>query len=100
MVSTVLLNGFIDVEKVAEEDKLFEYFPEIYPGLIFRVDRPRISFLLFSNGKVVCTGGKSVAEVKNGIDELCLRLKRAGALFGPVSEIKIRKLLELLILVN
>ncbi|MHA1590698.1 MAG: TATA-box-binding protein [Candidatus Njordarchaeales archaeon] len=48
------------------------YEPEIFPGLIYRIDRPKVVLLLFRSGKVVCTGAKSremIIEALKIIDE-------------------------------
>lgn len=41
------------------------YEPELFPGLIYRMVKPRIVLLIFVSGKVVLTG----AKVKSEIDE-------------------------------
>lgn len=39
-----------------------EYEPEQFPGLIYRVDNPKVVFLIFSSGKCVITGSKDIDE--------------------------------------
>ncbi|MHA1647419.1 MAG: TATA-box-binding protein [Promethearchaeota archaeon] len=46
------------------------YEPEIFPGLIYRMTDPKSVFLLFSTGKIVCTGVKDEESVKTAIDKL------------------------------
>src|SRR3989344_4635600 len=60
-----------------------EYEPEQFPGLVYKLavepDKGRAfksTFLLFSNGKVVCTGTKSEREVHAALDKLILNLKK------------------------
>ena len=52
-----------------------EYEPEQFPGLVYKLHEAKATFLLFSNGKVVCTGTKSEAEVHNAMKMLVERLK-------------------------
>lgn len=52
-----------------------EYEPEQFPGLVYKLMEAKATFLLFSNGKVVCTGTKSEAEVDKAMDMLVDRLK-------------------------
>ncbi len=52
-----------------------EYEPEQFPGLVYKLDEAKATFLLFSNGKVVCTGTKSEEEVIRTMDLLVDRLK-------------------------
>ncbi len=55
-----------------------EYEPEQFPGLVYKLIDPEVkaTFLLFSNGKVVCTGTKSEAEVNKALDKLIENLKK------------------------
>lgn len=52
-----------------------EYEPEQFPGLVYKLYDAKATFLLFSNGKVVCTGTKSEDEVVVAMDMLVDRLK-------------------------
>ncbi len=54
-----------------------EYEPEQFPGLVFKLPGTRATFLLFSNGKIVCTGTKSEKEVHESLDKLIEVLKKA-----------------------
>ncbi|MBC8500261.1 MAG: TATA-box-binding protein [Nanoarchaeota archaeon] len=53
-----------------------EYEPEQFPGLVFKLMEAKATFLLFSNGKVVCTGTKSEEEVHAALDKLVKILKK------------------------
>ncbi|MEM2915845.1 MAG: TATA-box-binding protein [Candidatus Woesearchaeota archaeon] len=54
-----------------------EYEPEQFPGLVYKLPDQKATFLLFSNGKVVCTGTKSEDEVNKALDKLIENLKKA-----------------------
>ncbi len=55
-----------------------EYEPEQFPGLVYKLPAPdKATFLLFSNGKIVCTGTKSEAEVHTVVKKLVENLKKA-----------------------
>jgi transcription initiation factor TFIID TATA-box-binding protein len=43
------------------------YEPEQFPGLIYRMDDPKVVILLFASGKLVCTGAKKEAEVHRAL---------------------------------
>jgi transcription initiation factor TFIID TATA-box-binding protein len=47
-----------------------EYEPEQFPGLVYRIKDPKIVALLFSSGKIILTGGKTLEEIKRGLDFL------------------------------
>jgi transcription initiation factor TFIID TATA-box-binding protein len=53
-----------------------EYEPEQFPGLVYKLPEARATFLLFSNGKIVCTGTKSEQEVHESLDKLIINLKK------------------------
>jgi len=52
-----------------------EYEPEQFPGLVYKLPEAKATFLLFSNGKIVCTGTKSEKEVHEALDKLVVNLK-------------------------
>jgi transcription initiation factor TFIID TATA-box-binding protein len=53
-----------------------EYEPEQFPGLVYKLPEKKATFLLFSNGKIVCTGTKSEEEVHKAVDQLIENLKK------------------------
>ena len=57
-----------------------EFEPEIFPGLVYRQDEPKVVMLLFGSGKVVCTGAKNVDAIKDAIDNLSDELSAGGIL--------------------
>jgi transcription initiation factor TFIID TATA-box-binding protein len=42
------------------------------------MDNPRVTFLLFGSGKVICTGGKTIEDVKRAVSKVDKRLKNLG----------------------
>ena len=57
-----------------------EYEPEQFPGLVYRLDSPKVVVLLFGSGKLVCTGAKHVEDVSVAVDKITEELKAAGLL--------------------
>ncbi len=53
-----------------------EYEPEQFPGLVYKLMEAKATFLLFSNGKIVCTGTKSEEMVHKAVDMLLANLKK------------------------
>lgn len=74
-----------DIKKLISLDKLLnvlessEYEPEQFPGLVYRIYEPKVAFLLFSSGRVVCAGAKSLADVKKAVKKLEGTLRKMGA---------------------
>jgi len=46
------------------------YEPDLFPGLVFRTTAPKLVFLLFRSGKIVITGAKCRAEIKDTFRKL------------------------------
>jgi len=57
-----------------------EYEPEQFPGLIYRMDDFGVVLLLFSSGKIVCTGAKKIEDVSSAIDLMKEKLSSLGVL--------------------
>ena len=69
VVSTSLEHD-IPLEKMAATLSNTEYNPEQFPGLVIRVKDPKTSALIFSSGKVVCTGARSMDKVHESIKKI------------------------------
>lgn len=54
-----------------------EYEPEQFPGLVYKLNEPNATFLLFSNGKLVCTGTKNRAQLDEAMKRLMKNTKAA-----------------------
>jgi transcription initiation factor TFIID TATA-box-binding protein len=52
------------------------YEPEQFPGLIYRMNEPRVVILVFASGKIVCIGVKREEEVYESITKLRDQLER------------------------
>ncbi|XP_050501167.1 uncharacterized protein LOC126881141 [Diabrotica virgifera virgifera] len=46
------------------------YEPELFPGLVYRMIKPRLVILIFVNGKVVFTGAKSREDIKEALNNI------------------------------
>jgi len=64
------LHTFIDLNMAAIVMENVMYEPEVFPGLIYRMQDPKTVFLIFSTGKVVCTGAKNKKFVKEAFIKL------------------------------
>ncbi|HLC37964.1 MAG TPA: hypothetical protein VJI71_00745, partial [Candidatus Norongarragalinales archaeon] len=53
-----------------------EYEPEQFPGAILKLKEPKVSMLLFKNGKVICSGAKSEAQIARSIKAAVKLLRR------------------------
>ncbi len=76
IVASAKLDAKLNLDGIAFDLENSEYEPEQFPGLVYRMTEPKVAFLLFGSGKVVCTGGRSVNDVRIAVDKLYLRLRR------------------------
>ncbi|MEK6959689.1 MAG: TATA-box-binding protein [Nanoarchaeota archaeon] len=77
VVSTSLEHD-IPLEKMAATLSNTEYNPEQFPGLVIRIKEPKTSALIFSSGKVVCTGARTMEQVSEAIKKIIKSLEKIG----------------------
>lgn len=70
IVASAGLGGYIDLEKSTYSLKRTMYEPEQFPGLIYRMNDPKVVILLFASGKLVCTGAKKEGDVEIAVKKL------------------------------
>ncbi|MGV8152171.1 MAG: TATA-box-binding protein [Candidatus Nanoarchaeia archaeon] len=76
IVATTSLGKEVALTKLAKTVQNTEYNPEQFPGLVLRIKEPKSAVLVFSSGNLVCTGTKSIAQVKQVIEEVIKTLKK------------------------
>jgi len=76
IVATASLEGELNLNEVAMGLGLdnVEYEPEQFPGLVYRINDPKVVMLLFSSGKIVCTGGRKKEDVIIAVEKLSKNL--------------------------
>ncbi len=83
IVASAELNGEIDLENVVYKLKKVMYEPEQFPGAVFRMDEPKVVFLIFSAGKLVCVGAKKEQDVYTAVNKLQELLEEKELIFYP-----------------
>ena len=80
IVATGDLNTVLNLNKAAVylSFEKVEYEPEQFPGLVYRLDEPKVVALLFGSGKVVCTGAKNTKDINIAVDIIIEELKGIG----------------------
>ena len=79
MVASAALERKLDLNKIVFKLPECEYEPEQFPGVVHRIHEPKLVFLLFSSGKIVITGAKSVDMIKEGIEVIRKELEDIDA---------------------
>jgi transcription initiation factor TFIID TATA-box-binding protein len=67
LVASANLNATLDLYNLAITIPNIEYEPEQFPGAILKLKEPKVSMLLFKNGKVICSGASNEREISLGI---------------------------------
>jgi len=58
IIATTSFADKLDLDVIAQSFDEAEYEPEQFPGLVYRLNNPKTSTLLFRSGKANCTGAK------------------------------------------
>jgi transcription initiation factor TFIID TATA-box-binding protein len=72
------LHTNIDLNLAAVVMEYAMYEPEVFPGLIYRMQDPKTVFLIFSTGRIVCTGGKTKEIVAKAVEKLSQQVREYG----------------------
>ena len=67
LVASSNIGSNLDLYNLAVSIENIEYEPEQFPGAILKLKEPKVSMLLFKNGKVICSGASSEKEIELGI---------------------------------
>lgn len=92
IVVSTSLDHDIPLEKMAATLSNTEYNPEQFPGLVIRIKEPKTSALIFSSGNVVCTGAKSLDEVRRSLDKIKETLTKINITITVTPEINIQNM--------
>ncbi len=76
MVASADLNIELDLYGLAKLSYDVDYEPEQFPGAILKIHEPKSALLLFKNGKIICTGAHTEADVKRSIDQAIDLIKK------------------------
>ena len=92
VVASVTLNQKVDLNAVVKSYPGVEYRPEQFPGLVFRIKRPKTATLIFNSGKMVCTGAKSEKESRRAVMSVIKELKKGGIIIISKPEFKVQNI--------
>ncbi len=92
VVASATLNQKVDLNAVVKGYPSVEYRPEQFPGLVFRLKRPKTATLIFNSGKMVCTGAKSEKESRRAVMKVVKELKKGGIIIIGKPELKIQNI--------
>ena len=92
VVATATLGQKLDLIAIMKAFQNVEYRPKKFPGLVFRLKRPKTATLIFSTGKMVCTGAKSEKLARSAIRKVVKELKNNDIIILGKPEIMIQNI--------
>ncbi len=92
IVATVSLDQSIDLYAIERCIPNVEYNPEQFPGLIMRIDSPKVTALIFKSGKMVVTGAKSTDELIRAVKKIVKLLKKHNIVITGRPKIQIQNI--------
>ncbi len=90
VVASVTLDQRIDLKKILEKFPHTEYDPKRFPGLIYKLKKPKTAILVFSSGKMVVTGAKAEKAAYEAVKRIVKNLESKKILQKPQVKVKIQ----------
>jgi len=92
VVATASVGQNFDLRSIARTIPGVEYRPETFPGLVYRLKKPKTATLIFSSGKMVCTGAKSERQSRKALMKVLEDLKKSGIVITRKPDIQIQNI--------
>jgi transcription initiation factor TFIID TATA-box-binding protein len=92
VVAFAILGKDISLTRLIERLEDVEYNPERFPGLVCRIKNPRAAALIFSSGKIVCTGSRSVNLANEAMHRVVDRIRETGIDLPREFEVRIENI--------
>ncbi len=91
-VASASLDQKIDLLAILKVFRNVEYRPKQFPGLVFRLKRPKTATLIFASGKMVCTGARSEKLARRAVNKVVRELKNNGIIILGRAKIVIQNM--------
>ena len=78
VVASASVDQKLDLNEITKTFPDVEYHPDVFPGLVYRLKTPKSATLIFSSGKMVCTGSKSEELAKKAVKTVVQQLRKGG----------------------
>ena len=92
VVASASLKQRLDLDSIVRIIPGVEYRPEQFPGLVYKIKKPKAALLMFSTGKMVCTGATSERLAKRAVMRVVDDLKRNGIVIVEKPDIQIQNI--------
>jgi transcription initiation factor TFIID TATA-box-binding protein len=92
IVATVILDQTLDLNLIETRIPEVDYNPDQFPGLVYRLQNPKVTALIFKSGKMVVTGAKSVRQLVYAVKRIIKALRDAGLEIRGVPKTQIQNI--------
>ena len=92
VVATASLDQRFDLNAIVRLSPGAEYRPQTFPGLLYRLKKPKTTTLIFSSGKMVCTGAKSERQAEQAVMKVVDELQKNGIVMVGKPDIVIQNI--------
>jgi len=90
VVASADLHQNIDLESIARTFPKVQYKPDQFPGLVYRLKKPKAAVLIFGTGKLIIAGAKSEKRATRAVSKLVEELKTGGLVILGKPDVTIR----------
>ncbi|MDR2874054.1 MAG: TATA-box-binding protein [Methanobrevibacter sp.] len=92
IVSSAAIGKDIELMEVCKALDGVTYNKERFPGLVFKLKDPKTAHLIFSSGKLVCTGAKSIKDSKIAIHKTVDLMRTVDTEIAHEFDIKVQNI--------
>lgn len=92
VVSTCFLGRRLDLKHIAMHARNAEYNPRRFAAVIMRIREPKTTALIFSSGKMVCTGAKSETDSRLAARKYARIIQKLGFNDARFQDFKIQNI--------
>jgi len=89
VVASATLGQRVNLDAVVKSFSTAKFPSERFPGLVFRLKKPKTATLIFSSGKMICTGGRSENEARRAVETVVGELSKGGIITPKRSRVKV-----------
>lgn len=84
----------LDLKTLAGDLEATDYDPDNFPGVVYRMHDPKAAALIFNSGKVVCTGARSIDNVKTALEHVFDELRDLGVAVAASPTVEIQNIVS------
>ena len=94
IVATSSVERELDLKELNKDLPQAEFNPSYFSGLIYRFQKHEPVCLIFTSGKVVCTGASNLSEVNNAIELIFDRIKKLNISIAESPDVTINNIVS------